>query len=91
MPNFLICYDISDPKRLSRVHRAALRHGMPVQYSVFLLRGSQGELADMMADIEQYIDETEDDVRAYTIAPNFDVECLGVSHWSEEVYVHETK
>ena len=32
---YLIAYDIADPKRLSRVHRALKREGLPVQYSVF--------------------------------------------------------
>ena len=29
---YLIAYDIADPKRLSRVHRALKREGLPVQY-----------------------------------------------------------
>ncbi len=90
MTNYMICYDIADRRRLSRVHRSALKHAMPMQYSVFLLRGSKEALDAMLVDIEKLINPAEDDVRAYTIAPSVDVDCIGVNIWPEEVYVHET-
>jgi len=32
---YLLCYDVSDPKRLRRVHRVAKAYGEPWQLSVF--------------------------------------------------------
>ncbi len=37
---FIISYDIADPKRLSRIHRMLKRLAMPLQYSVFYARMS---------------------------------------------------
>ena len=34
---WLVCYDISDKKRLGRVFRFLKKKGVPVQYSVFLV------------------------------------------------------
>ena len=33
---FLVCYDVSDPKRLARTYRKMNGFGEPVQYSVFI-------------------------------------------------------
>ncbi len=36
-PNrYLLAYDISDPKRLRRVHEVAMTFGYPLQYSLFV-------------------------------------------------------
>ena len=37
---WLIAYDISDPKRLNRVHRFVIKHCVPVQYSLYYFEGS---------------------------------------------------
>lgn len=33
--DYLVCYDVRDPRRLQRVHRHLLAVGIPLQYSVF--------------------------------------------------------
>ena len=33
---YLVSYDISDPKRLRRVHKAIKAFGWPMQYSIFI-------------------------------------------------------
>jgi CRISPR-associated protein Cas2 len=33
---FLVCYDVSEPKRLRRTHQIMLGFGDPLQYSVFV-------------------------------------------------------
>jgi len=33
---YLACYDIRDPRRLTRMRRVMKRYGYPVQYSVFV-------------------------------------------------------
>jgi len=64
---WLIAYDIRDPKRLSRLHRFLRRRAVPVQYSVFALRASYGQIGMLARDIEARIDLRVDDVRIYRI------------------------
>ncbi len=40
---FLVCYDVSDPKRLTRTYRKMCGFGDPVQYSVFVCELSPKE------------------------------------------------
>ena len=67
MRAYLICYDIADPRRLGRVHRATVREALPVQYSVYLYEGSTRELRRFLAALEAIIEPLEDDVRAYPL------------------------
>lgn len=85
MGHYLICYDIANPKRLGRVRRRALNHAAFVQYSVYYLRGDQLDLQSMLADIQAVIDDTEDDVRAYSVAPLNEAIQKGVTWLPEEI------
>lgn len=87
MAHYLICYDIADPKRLGKVHRKAVKHAIFIQYSVYYLHGNQQQLERLLDELRQVIDETEDDIRAYTVSPLDDAIMLGKSwlpsgvHW----------
>ena len=50
---FIVAYDVSDPKRLYRVHKRLLGFGEPQQYSIFLCLLSQKEFVLMMDVIEE--------------------------------------
>lgn len=65
--NYVICYDISDPKRLNHLHRYLLKRAIPIQYSVFLFAGDDRQFAACLAGAAQEIDEKEDDLRAYPL------------------------
>lgn len=65
--NWLIAYDIADPRRLRRVHRFLSRHAVPVQYSVFATRASPMKLGEIRAGLEKLVNPREDDVRIYPI------------------------
>ena len=41
MHSWLIGYDITDPRRLQRVHRVMVDCATPIEYSIFLLIGSE--------------------------------------------------
>lgn len=69
MSDFVVCYDISDPKRLGRLHRFMKKCAVPLQYSVFLFSGDERQLDRMLAKAEKYIDVNADDLRAYPL-PN---------------------
>ena len=64
---FVIGYDISDPRRLQRVHRAMCRHATPLEYSIFLLVGSTVDKDRCLAEIASLIKPLDDDVRCYAL------------------------
>ena len=65
--HWMVCYDISDPKRLIRVHRCLKKEGVPVQYSVFMLHATQAGMNKVLAKLAAIIDPDGDDVRAYPV------------------------
>lgn len=64
---FLISYDIANPRRLARLHRALRKRAAAIQYSVFLGRFTEAGLAEVRAVISSIIDPAEDDVRIYPL------------------------
>ena len=87
MSHFIICYDIANPRRLSRVHRRVVNHARFVQCSVYYLEGSRKDLQAMLDEIEQEINPMEDDVRAYAIAPLDEAICLGKPLLPDQIYL----
>lgn len=75
--NWLIAYDIADPRRLGRVHRFLKALAIPVQYSLFVYQGSQFMLDHIMAGIAERIEPRADDVRAYHLPERCEVTMLG--------------
>lgn len=67
MHDHLICYDISDPARLARVHRSLKRQAVALQYSVFLYSGDARQLQKLMTELASLIHPREDDLRAYPL------------------------
>ena len=65
--NWLIAYDIADPRRLCRVHRFLSSQAVPVQYSVFATRLAPMKAGLIRAGLAEIIDEGEDDVRIYPV------------------------
>lgn len=63
----LVGYDISDPKRLSRVARICEDYGVRVQYSLFECRLEESEFEDFWLKLLDEIDEEQDRVVAYKI------------------------
>ena len=67
MSDYIICYDIANPPRLGRIHRALKKQALAVQYSVFLFRGTDAQLQRCLDQLEALIDERYDDIRAYPL------------------------
>jgi CRISPR-associated protein Cas2 len=67
MRHFLICYDITSPRRLNQVHRCLLKRATPLQYSVFLLTGSEENFEDCLAEAARLIHPKWDDLRGYPL------------------------
>lgn len=51
---YLVCYDITDPVRLSRVFRLMKKKGVHVQYSVFMVFMNDGELEELKEELFFY-------------------------------------
>lgn len=67
MREYIICYDITDPRRLGRIHRTLKKRALPVQYSVFWFTGTTEQLALCLASLEALMDPATDDIRAYPL------------------------
>jgi len=64
---FVIGYDITDPRRLGRVHREMRKHATPIEYSIFVLVGSERAKDDCLAKTALLLKPEEDDVRCYPL------------------------
>jgi len=64
---YLVAYDVSDPRRLQRVHRRLRREGVALQRSVFLLQRSRQGIAELLDELAALMHRREDDLRAYPI------------------------
>jgi len=83
--NWLVAYDIADPRRLVRVHRYLKAHAIPVQYSIFVLQGNQMTLNRVLGGIAERIAPDEDDVRAYHLPNRCEVAMLGTQQLPDGV------
>jgi len=64
---YLVCYDIADPRRLSRVFKLLKGKGRHLQYSVFCCSLTWQELQALKAELAERIESKEDDVRIYPL------------------------
>ncbi len=71
MKNYLLCYDICDEKRLTKLAKLLEKEAYRIQKSIFLLLSpTPQELASLIEKIQTIIDVNIDDVRLYTIKKN---------------------
>ena len=64
---YLICYDIPDNRRRTRLAKFLLDYGHRVQYSVFEFEITKKVLDILMENILEYIEPEEDSVRIYSL------------------------
>ncbi len=74
---WLVAYDIADPRRLRRVHRAMREHGVPLQYSVFLVEKTPAQVQHLRDELEECIHPRWDDIRIYRLPRRPSLETLG--------------
>lgn len=66
--DFLICYDISDKKRLAQIGKLTEKNAIRIQRSTYLLDNTtKAELLFLIDKMVQIIDPEADDLRIYTI------------------------
>ncbi len=77
--NWLICYDIANPRRLGRVHRYVKTIATPLQYSVFQLQADDRYLAGVIKRLNTLINPAQDDIRIYPLPKHPKSYSLGTS------------
>lgn len=66
---YVVCYDISDDRRLRRVYRAMRGFGDHVQLSVFRCELSPRERIELLATLSPIIDHARDQVLLINVGP----------------------
>jgi len=64
----LIAYDITDPRRLRRVHYHLKSRAWMIQRSVYLLRCQPSMLRELESELKKLTDHRSDDIRLYPIS-----------------------
>ena len=75
--NWLIAYDIADPRRLSRIHRTLSKEALAVQYSLYLYHGDSKQVRALLNELGKHMKNSEDDLRAYPIPIKAEIHTLG--------------
>ena len=65
---YIIAYDIADPKRLNRVARFLERWAIRSQKSVFLFKGTENAIGELLKDLAPILKPDEDCVQAWRIS-----------------------
>ncbi len=74
---YLVCYDISEPRRLGKVLKLMKGKGIHLQYSVFHCSLTWPQLLKLKEELKERIDEREDDVRIYPLPSEGKVVVMG--------------
>ncbi len=66
---YIICFDVSDKRRLQAVSKTLEDFGRRVQYSVFECHLDKTEQSALQEKLTELIDEEADHVRYYSLCP----------------------
>ena len=75
--NWILAYDIREPRRLQKVGRLMQKEGMRLQYSVYMLKGSRDQVEQLLEQLTPLIDAKADDVKIYPLGENTRIWGLG--------------
>lgn len=86
MADYLVAYDITDPRRLARVYRALCKVAVPIEYSVFYLTCDPRQVVRTLADLACLIDKRSDDLRCYPLPSRGLKIRLGRAHFPSGIH-----
>ena len=66
---YLVCYDISNDKRLRKVFKTCRNYGDHLQYSVFECDLSETEMVNLESELSEIINHIEDQVLFVALGP----------------------
>jgi CRISPR-associated protein Cas2 len=67
--SYIVCYDISEDKRLRRVFKTCRNYGEHLQYSVFECDLSEAEMVNLQRELGEIINHVEDQVLFIALGP----------------------
>lgn len=76
---YLVCYDVSCPKRLQRVHRYLIGYKVGGQKSFFECWFTPAELREAERELMALIDPVTDRVHIFQLDPRMKMEGMGVA------------
>ena len=82
---WLVAYDITDSRRLARLHHFLKQHALAVQYSVFAALLNERQMEQVVAGVRALIEESEDDVRVYPLPARCETHLLGPRQFPEGI------
>ncbi len=85
---YIVCYDISDPRRLRKVFRAMKGAGDHLQLSVFLCRLSDRQKARLQAHLREIVDPESDQVLFVPVCPEDNLSSLPTETVGLPMIVH---
>lgn len=88
---YLIAYDISDSRRLQRVHRLLKSRAIAMQKSVFIAVLNEADREELTAAIEALIDQKADDVRLYPLPQRPEWYAWGDALWPDGMTISGTE
>ncbi len=66
--NFVIAYDISDPKKLQKIAKIIEKRALRIQYSIYVyFDATQKDITSLLKEVTKIYDEKKDDIRVYKI------------------------
>jgi len=65
--DFLIAYDITEARRLQRLHRYLSKESVPIEYSVFFATEDTRRLLGLLDHAAALINPASDDLRCYPL------------------------
>lgn len=86
MKEFLICYDITDPRRLNRIASCLTKSSLRIQKSIFIFKGSFKLFNEVLRQVLTKLDASKDDLRVYEITHRNSVH-LGLSVLEEGILI----
>lgn len=75
--NYIVCYDITDEKRLRKVFKSLSGIGTHLQYSMFFCKLTWPELEELKEKLGGIIEDSEDDIRIYPLPSKVKCSVLG--------------
>ncbi len=71
--SYVVAYDVTNPKRLRRVHRVTSRNGIFLQRSVYFFVGQGSDLMRVLQQTSQLLMPEADDFRVYALGSTADL------------------
>jgi CRISPR-associated protein Cas2 len=86
---YLVCYDISNPKRLQKVHRKMRGYGEALQYSVFCCDLTNSEKTILWSALHALINHREDQILFVTLGNSMSQRAENMETLGRALSIHE--